>query len=41
MAYKKDFAKSAKRHLRAADELVALPEGAQPDCRAVAGYLLG
>jgi len=42
MAYGKDFAKSARRHLCAADELVALQSGgSQPGCRAVAGYLFG
>jgi hypothetical protein len=42
MAYGQDFAKSARRHLRAGDEMVAVqPRGAQPGCRAVAGYLFG
>lgn len=42
MAYGRDLAKSARRHLRAADELHGLSSsGAQPGCGAVAGYLYG
>jgi hypothetical protein len=42
MPYGKDFSTSAKRHLRAADELHRLTSGgSQPGCRAVAGYLFG
>jgi hypothetical protein len=42
MAYGQDFSTSAKRHLRAADELHRLASsGSQPACRAVAGYLFG
>lgn len=42
MAYGKDFATSAKRHLRAATELdLAFSAGSQPGCKAVAGYLYG
>lgn len=42
MAYRQDLSNSAKRHLRAATELHGLSSsGAQPGCRAVAGYLFG
>lgn len=42
MAYSTDFSTSARRHLRAACELYeAATAGAQPGCRAVAGYLFG
>ena len=42
MPYRKDFAVSARRHLRAADELHATASaGSQPGCGAVAGYLFG
>jgi len=42
MAYRRDFSNSAKRHLRAADELHGLSSGgSQPGCKAVAGYLFG
>lgn len=42
MAYGQDLSNSAKRHLRAATELHELSSaGAQPGCRAVAGYLFG
>ena len=42
MAYSTDFATSARRHLRAANELnVVASPGAQQGCRAVAGYLFG
>lgn len=42
MAYKTDFATSARRHLRAACELNGVTSaGAEPGCRAVAGYLFG
>lgn len=42
MAYGKDMATAARRHLRAADTLVATTSpGAQPGCSAVAGYLYG
>jgi len=42
MAYGKDMAGAARRHLRAADTLAAATSaGAQPGCRAVAGYLYG
>ncbi len=42
MAYRQDLSNSAKRHLRAADELHAMSSsGSQPGCRAVAGYLFG
>ena len=42
MAYRQDLLNSAKRHLRAADELHGLTSaGSQPACRAVAGYLFG
>lgn len=42
MAYGQDLQGSARRHLRAATELHQLASaGAQPGCRAVAGYLYG
>lgn len=42
MAYGQDLQASARRHLRAATELHQLASaGAQPGCRAVAGYLYG
>ncbi len=42
MAYGQDLSNSAKRHLRAADELCELTSGgAQPGCKSVAGYLFG
>jgi hypothetical protein len=42
MAYRQDFLSSAKRHLRAAQELCGLTSGgSQPGCKAVAGYLFG
>lgn len=42
MAYRQDLSNSAKRHLRAADELYGLTSGgSQPGCKAVAGYLFG
>jgi hypothetical protein len=42
MAYGQSLPSSAKRHLRAADELHALASaGSQPGCKAVAGYLFG
>lgn len=42
MAYRQDLSNSAKRHLRAANELHGLTSaGAQPGCKAVAGYLFG
>lgn len=42
MSYRQDLSNSAKRHLRAADELHGLTSGgSQPGCRAVAGYLFG
>lgn len=42
VAYKQDFAKSARRHYRAATELEQTSSaGAQPGCGAVAGYLFG
>jgi hypothetical protein len=42
MAYRQDISNSARRHLRAADELYgATSGGSQPGCRAVAGYLFG
>lgn len=42
MAYGKDLRGSARRHLKAATELdVVNSAGAQPGCRAVAGYLYG
>jgi hypothetical protein len=42
MAYREDLQNSARRHLRAADELRGLASGgSQPGCRAVAGYLFG
>ncbi|MDD2878070.1 MAG: hypothetical protein PHT60_13270 [Acidiphilium sp.] len=42
MAYRQDLSNSAKRHLRAADELhVMTSAGTQPGCKAVAGYLFG
>ena len=42
MAYRQDVSSSAKRHLRAANELHAVvSRGSQPGCKAVAGYLFG
>lgn len=42
MAFGRDLPNSARRHLRAANELFdANAAGAQPGCRAVAGYLYG
>ena len=42
MTYRQNLSNSAKRHLRAANELHGLSSGgAQPGCRAVAGYLFG
>lgn len=42
MAYRQDFVNSARRHLRAAEELHQNESaGAQPGCKAVAGYLFG
>jgi hypothetical protein len=42
MAYRQDLSNSARRHLRAADELCGLTSGgAQPGCKAGAGYLFG
>lgn len=42
MAYGQDLQGSARRHLRAAKELHQVASaGAQPGCRAVAGYLYG
>lgn len=42
MAYGQDLQGSARRHLRAATELHQVASaGAQPGCRAVAGYLFG
>lgn len=42
MPYSHDYQKSARRHLRAADELYALDApGSQPGAKAVAGYLYG
>lgn len=42
MAYRQDLLNSAKRHLRAAQELHGVTSGgSQPGCRAVAGYLFG
>jgi hypothetical protein len=42
MAYRRDLSNSAKRHLRAAEELCAVTSaGSQPGCKAVAGYLFG
>ncbi len=42
MAYRIDFAASARRHLRAAQKLYQTgAPGAQPGSRAVAGYLFG
>lgn len=42
VAYRQDLSNSAKRHLRAANELHGLATGgSQPGCRAVAGYLFG
>jgi hypothetical protein len=42
MAYGKNLPSSAKRHLRAADELHgSVSGGSQPGCKAVAGYLFG
>ena len=42
MAYGQDFCRSARRHFRAAQELYAIASsGAQPGCKAVAGYLFG
>ena len=42
MAYGQDLQGSARRHFRAASELdKVVSAGAQPGCRAVAGYLYG
>ena len=42
MAYRQDLSTSAKRHLRAAQELRSTTSaGSQPGCKAVAGYLYG
>jgi hypothetical protein len=42
VAYKKDLVNAARRHLKAAAELhLVEAAGAQPGCRAVAGYLYG
>ena len=42
MAYRQDLQGSARRHLRAATELDQVASaGAQPGCKAVAGYLYG
>lgn len=42
MPYRKNLPVSARRHLRAADELhAAASAGSQPGCSAVAGYLFG
>lgn len=42
MAYRQELSNSARRHLRAADELYGLTAGgSQPGCGAVAGYLFG
>src|SRR5262245_12890148 len=42
LAYRTDFAVAARRHLRAAQVLYETAgAGAQPGCRAVAGYLFG
>jgi hypothetical protein len=42
MAYRKNLSTAAKRHLRAANELqIMTTAGAQPGCKAVAGYLFG
>jgi hypothetical protein len=42
MAYSQNLANSAKRHLRAANELYnTASSGAHPQCKAVAGYLYG
>jgi hypothetical protein len=42
MTYRQDLSNATKRHLRAANELHGLSSGgAQPGCRAVAGYLFG
>lgn len=42
MVYRQDLSNSARRHLRAANELHGLAtSGTQPGCRAVAGYLFG
>jgi hypothetical protein len=42
MAYGEGYAKSAKRHLCAADKLLGVKlAGERPGCRAVAGYLFG
>jgi hypothetical protein len=42
MAYGQDLLVSARRHLRAGDELhAASSAGSQPGCGAVAGYLFG
>lgn len=42
MAYQQDLSSSARRHFRAANELFDTETaGAQPGCRAVAGYLFG
>jgi len=42
MAYQLDLPSAARRHLRAAENLhAATGAGAQPGCKAVAGYLFG
>lgn len=42
MPYRQDLSNSARRHLRAADTLQEVnTAGAQPGCKAVAGYLFG
>lgn len=42
MAYQKDMRSAARRHLRGAQELYnSSAAGAQPGCRAVAGYIFG
>jgi hypothetical protein len=42
MAYRQDLSNSARRHLRAANELYSSTSaGSQPGCKAVAGYLYG
>jgi hypothetical protein len=42
MAYGQDLSNSARRHLRAANELHGVTSaGTQPGCKAIAGYLYG
>lgn len=42
MTYNTDLLIAAKRHFRAAEELLSMTSaGAQPGCKAVAGYLFG